>query len=865
MLTEPLWATHNRAGEITYRQINALQYEFTLTTFTDISGPSPVDRPTALINFGDGTSSEQPRVVKELISGTFIQRNKYLFNHTFPGYATYTISYQDPNRNNSVQNMANSVNTPFYVETELVINPFIGFNSSPVLLLEPIDFGGLNKLFVHNPNAYDVDGDSLSFKLVACKQAVGEEVFDFRFPDRQNGFATDTFYIEEETGQLIWRNPSQIGLYNIAIQIEEWRYVKNSNRYVRIGYVIRDMQIEIFPTNNNPPVIRPLVDTCIIAGTILTKNIIADDPDNNVLTLTATGGPFKLPPPDTVRFIQPNVATGTVSQTFSWTTSCNSVRKRPYQLVFKAVDDGTPSPKLVDLETWRITIIAPAPQNLASSTSGTSINLTWDGSNTCSKARGYKIYRKIEPALFNPSACETGVPAYTGYRLIQTIDDINASSFRDNNNGQGLHIGVNYCYRIISYFDDGSESISSNETCQRLSRDLPVLTHVSVNNTSTASGSDTVRWSKPTELDTLQYSGPYEYRLMRASGNNQAFNLIQTYTSTFLGNLNDSIYRDENQNTQDLQYTYRVDLYAASALVGYYSPASSVFLKTEPLDNKVALSWDVRVPWANDSFQVYRYDPVSAGFIQIGTSTTLSYTDTGLTNGANYCYYIKSFGKYPTDTTNIFINNSQEACETPVDLEPPCPPQLTVVPGCTTYTNELSWTNPATDCPDDILRYKIYKTAFEGGDFSLLAEVSPGNVLHYSDQQLFRSIAGCYFITAIDSFNNESEKSNVVCVDNCPKLGLPNVFTPNGDGINDHFTPVRDSIDFIDQVNVQIFNRWGKLVFETQNPAIMWDGTDKDTKQPLPSGVYFYVYEFSEIRVVGLKPKSITGSIHLLR
>lgn len=46
------YATHNRAGEITYKQLSALQYEFTLTTFTDISNAGNADRPTATLLFG---------------------------------------------------------------------------------------------------------------------------------------------------------------------------------------------------------------------------------------------------------------------------------------------------------------------------------------------------------------------------------------------------------------------------------------------------------------------------------------------------------------------------------------------------------------------------------------------------------------------------------------------------------------------------------------------------------------------------------------------------------------------------------------------------------------------------------------------
>ena len=55
MASKFLFATHNRAGELSYTQISALQYEFILTTFTDISDPNNADRPSAELNFGDGT------------------------------------------------------------------------------------------------------------------------------------------------------------------------------------------------------------------------------------------------------------------------------------------------------------------------------------------------------------------------------------------------------------------------------------------------------------------------------------------------------------------------------------------------------------------------------------------------------------------------------------------------------------------------------------------------------------------------------------------------------------------------------------------------------------------------------------------
>lgn len=855
------FATHNRAGEITYRQLSALQYEFTLTTFTDVSSPGNADRPTALLKFGDGTEEERPRIERTLV-GPFIQRNRYKFTHTFPGYSTYIISYQDPNRNNNVQNMLNSINTAFYVETELVINPFIGFNNSPTLLLEPIDFGGLNKLFVHNPNAFDVDGDSLSFKLVSCKQDVGLDVFGFKLPDVANGFASIKFEIDARTGQLVWENPIRLGLYNIAIMVEEWRYIEKNKSYLRIGYIVRDMQIEIVLTDNNPPVITPLQDTCIVAGSALNIDVLANDMDNDRITLTATGGPFELSTGDTILFTQNGVGVGNITQDFYWKSTCLAVRKQPYQIVFKAVDNG--NPKLVDLEDWQIRVISPAPQNLLSTRLGNGINLSWDRV-ACDNAVSYKIYRKENSNPFTPGTCETGLNPQRGYTLIETINNINTLNYRDDNKGAGLAIGKDYCYRIYAVFPDGAESIVSNETCNRLSRDLPSITKVSIETTSTTVGTDTVMFSKPTELDTLQYPGPYEFRWLRTSSNSSTSELVKTTSNLFLGNILDTVLFDSNLNTSAFQYTYAVEMYAAGTLIGSSRPASSIFLGASNAENRtVSLTWNVNVPWQNDSFIVYRLNESNV-FDSIGISTSTNYSDTGLTDGKEYCYYVVSVGKYSAGGfKNPLLNTSQRFCVTPVDTRKPDPPVLSVTPSCQLYLNELSWL-PSLLNAGDVVKYNIYKSEFEGTDFKIIHTTNSANDTSFLDDNLLKSIAGCYFITSIDSFNNESERSNIVCVDNCPVLNLPNVFTPNNDEINDVFTPIRDSIDFVDKVQISIYNRYGKLVFQTEDPMINWDGKDQSSGNDLPVGTYFYTIEYSEIRLKGLKAKAKTGFVELMR
>ena len=77
------------------------------------------------------------------------------------------------------------------------------------------------------------------------------------------------------------------------------------------------------------------------------------------------------------------------------------------------------------------------------------------------------------------------------------------------------------------------------------------------------------------------------------------------------------------------------------------------------------------------------------------------------------------------------------------------------------------------------------------------------------------------------------------------KLKIPNIFTPNGDGVNDYFEigygedgrPINDLNEYFLSHKLVIFNRWGRTVYESNDYRNDWDG-DK-----LPDGTYFYVLE----------------------
>ncbi|MEL6657453.1 MAG: gliding motility-associated C-terminal domain-containing protein [Bacteroidota bacterium] len=86
---------------------------------------------------------------------------------------------------------------------------------------------------------------------------------------------------------------------------------------------------------------------------------------------------------------------------------------------------------------------------------------------------------------------------------------------------------------------------------------------------------------------------------------------------------------------------------------------------------------------------------------------------------------------------------------------------------------------------------------------------------------------------------------------------IPDIFSPNGDGVNDLFG-VYSAIE-VSNFNMQVFNRWGSNVYETNSQAALWDGTFE--ADPAPSDVYLYQINF-EIGELQFEEK---GSVTLVR
>lgn len=849
-------ATHNRGGEITYIHISGNTYQFTITTCTKSSVAA--DREELEINFGDGTGIDTVGRDTVISISTHAQKNLYIINHTFAGPGTYRVTMEDPNRNGGIVNIGGATNSdqfPFCIATEVVVSPFLGVNNSVIFNDCPCpEIACVNKRYCYNSQATDPDGDSLSYGLVPCLgfgcNPLSTPIV-YQYPDNYGG----TLSINPNSGTLCWVNPTQLGEYNIAILITEWR------NGIRIGSVLRDVQITVDGAcNNDPPVISTIIDTCVVAGDAVTFNVVATDVNpGDFINLKGTGAPFtSVSNPATF-----TSATGLspISSTFNWNTNCSNIRKAKYSVYFEAKDNGTPS--LSDYKQVNITVKAPAPVGLIATPLSGKVDVIWNAT-ICSNSIGYKIYRKKGSVSTTTDCCSQTSPLDLGYSLVGQTNSLLDTTYTDNSM---FSVGEEYCYVVTAIFPIDYESCISNEYCVKLKKDVPIITHVTVNSTSSSLGVDSIVWAKASELDTItNYPPPYLYKVYHKSGFTGANNLIFISPVYAQLHLSDTTYKHNFVNTNDNANSYKVEMYHIlgpdTLLIGGTNSASSIYLSTTPSDNMITLSWNEVIPWTNTNYEVYRSSSIGGIYSLIGNTSNQIYRDSNLTNGTTYCYKIKSIGSYSDPSiVSPLENYSQEVCDSPVDLTPPCPPVLEVDNNCVDELNYLSWTNPNNYCSDDVTRYRIFYAPTAAGPYS---EIDMKNdptdtTLSHND---FGSIAGCYYVTALDSiqYNNESLPSNIVCVDNCPIYFLPNVFTPNGDGTNDKFTPILP-YKFIKSVDFIVYNRWGNIVFQTNDPMINWDGKDQESGKPVSDGVYFYSCRVYGLRLSGLEETRIKGSI----
>ena len=239
--------------------------------------------------------------------------------------------------------------------------------------------------------------------------------------------------------------------------------------------------------------------------------------------------------------------------------------------------------------------------------------------------------------------------------------------------------------------------------------------------------------------------------------------------------------------------------------------------------------------------------------------------DTGLytVTGVNYCSrHSESFflHHYPKARITVELQDTTVCPETPVSLDPTLP-----------YGgNRYVWFKGESD--NDYEDWE--EEDDDGGNYmgNLMEFRNPGESPEDEDMDtwpweasaaLWVDTPGTYILYVQDSIGCMTRNEMTITAEEClPQFEIPNVFTPNGDGINDvlKLTAMVKLFDF----EIRLFNRWGNQVYayKGEPEEFSWDGTLHGNGQGAPDGVYFYVATYKDYLD---KKKKQSGSVTILR
>jgi hypothetical protein len=227
------FATHLKCGHISLKKISGLKFLVTINVYTNTR--SPVKVSDGKLNFGDGVIHTTP-TQENTVFATGIGFVSYSIEHTYQKPGQYTISYIENNLESGSLNIANSENTPFYLETSAYLDETTDY-SSPNFLSPPIFYLPLGLPLSFSNAAYDNNNYRLVYHLTS--------------PIRYGKYTQpESLKINNYNGTVIWDGKYQgqrlVGTFLFALkvlQVDEMGNIK--------GSMTRTFQIIVEDVYNN--------------------------------------------------------------------------------------------------------------------------------------------------------------------------------------------------------------------------------------------------------------------------------------------------------------------------------------------------------------------------------------------------------------------------------------------------------------------------------------------------------------------------------------------------------------------------------------------------------------------------------------
>lgn len=258
-------------------------------------------------------------------------------------------------------------------------------------------------------------------------------------------------------------------------------------------------------------------------------------------------------------------------------------------------------------------------------------------------------------------------------------------------------------------------------------------------------------------------------------------------------------------------------------------------------DNFVIISWDLDLDYKDRTITVQKRKANTVDAWQSVLNTTLNQTpvsEIGVnTDSFAYEYRLVSLnncGNTVVSDTHTLVLLAGEKNDLEVDLQ---------------FSPYGGWV-------EGVQAYSLYRSLNNSPYEVVTSNAMPNEIIHRSsDISIFKR---CFYIVAEEKDGEQTfSQSNEICFFFEPELYVPNAFTPNNDGLNEGFLTKGIAIqDF----ELQVFSRWGELLFETKDINEPWQPNYRDVD--VQAGVYPYLIKYTDYNN---KVYSKSGTIHLIR
>ena len=435
---------------------------------------------------------------------------------------------------------------------------------------------------------------------------------------------------------------------------------------------------------------------------------------------------------------------------------------------------------------------------LSQNTSGGSIQIRFNGLS----GQKYRVERSTNSGAFTP------VTSLTGSGVL---------SYTDANLNTQTNL---YTYQVVGYDDCADPEQTSD-----------IIYSIIINATASP-GTNSVNWNSSSTVNsfTLTKNGTVQSLTTPASTSYTDTDIV--CGANYCYQTTASLINNTASGSPEKSYSASV---CVTGLAGGSGPLAITNINSTINNNASEISWDV--PASISTYTLYQsVNGSTFKSVAQPASTPFSYPISNPSD--NYCFQIDY-----KDKCNRQAPMSGNTC--PVTLK------NSLLDNVIT----LNWTNYVGFNNTGVQSYVVQKLDENG---NVISETNVGTNTTYTETVNFNQPYLDYRIKVIPQNNTYSESySNNVIFKFEAQLFIPDIFTPNGDGVNDTFII---KSQFINTYSISIFNRWGQVVYVSNNITEGWDGMNNNVYAV--DGAYTY-----KITATDVKNNSFTrtGTVTLSR